>query len=170
MDKYTKSLLMVIKIPIGIFLSVLGVAFIGVSIWVSTFSDVASMLLLAALFSGGALVNFGIGYAFLGDEYKATHIVRNGNTMFEPVASKKFLQRRMVVTFVGFIAYVLLAVYYVVRAILVGVYADYLESIDFNASMGALIVFAVLACVVAFCLLMVYKKTRHIDLSEEQEE
>ena len=67
MDKYTKALLMVIKIPVGVLCSLLGLALIGVSFWVSTFSDIASMLLLIALLAGGALINFGIGYAFLGD-------------------------------------------------------------------------------------------------------
>ena len=110
---------MVIKIPVGIFCILAGLAFIGVSFWVSTFSDIASMLLIASLLGGGAIINFGIGYAFLGDEYKSTNIVRDGNTAFAPVESNKFLKRRKIVTFIGFVSYMLLAVYYIVRAILV---------------------------------------------------
>ena len=67
MDKYTKALIMVIKIPIGIICILLGLALIGLSVWVSTFSDVASMLFIMALLGGGSVINFGIGYAFLDD-------------------------------------------------------------------------------------------------------
>ena len=167
MDKYTKALLMVIKVPIGIFCMLLGFGLIGISVWVSTFSDVASMLLLIALLAGGALINYGVGYAFLGDEYKATHIVRGGNTTFAPVETARFLTRRKVVTLIGCISYVLLAVCYVARAILSCVYAEYLRDIDFNTSIVALILFALLSLVVAFCLWLLYKKTKHIDLKEE---
>ena len=145
----------------------LGMGLIGVSVWVSTFSDVACMLLLIALLGGGCLINFGLGYAFLGDEYRATGIVRDGNTKFAPVETIGFLKRRKIVTFIGFLAYVLLGVYYAVRAILVWLYRGYLEEIDFNASIPLLIFFAVLSSVFAFCFLMLYKKTKHIDLGEE---
>ena len=155
MDKYTKTLLLVLKVPVGIFCILLGISFIGISVWVSTFSDVASMVLLISLLAGGCLINFGIGYAFLSDEYKATHIVRDGNTTFTPVESIKFLKRRKIVTLTGFIAYVALAVYYVVRIILVSV-LPYFQEIDFDKNFVALICFAVLALAVAFCLLMVY--------------
>ena len=164
MDKYTKALMMVIKIPVGIFCILAGLGFIGVSFWVSTFSDIASMLLLASLLGGGAIINFGIGYAFLGDEYKSTNIVRDGNTTFTPVESTRFLKRRKIVTFVGFVSYILLAVYYVVRAILANIFA---ERFDYDANIVALIVFAVISLIVAFCLLMLYKKTKHIDLGEK---
>ena len=79
---------------------------------------------------------------------------------------KKFLKRRKIVTLTGFIAYVALAVYYVVRIILVSV-LPYFQEIDFDKNVVALICFAVLALAVAFCLLMVYKRTKHIDLQEE---
>ena len=154
MDKYTKALIMVIKIPVGIFCILVGLGLIGISVWVATFSDVASMILIMSLLAGGALINYGVGYAFLGDEYKATHIVRNGNTTFTPVPSIKFLTRRKIVTFIGFISYVLLAGYYVVRAILSCIYMEYLQEIDFNTNIVVLIVFAVISLVVAFCLLM----------------
>ena len=163
MDKYTKALLMVIKIPVGVLCSLLGLALIGVSFWVSTFSDIASMLLLIALLAGGALMNFGIGYAFLGDEYKATNYVRGGDTTFTPVTTEKFLKRRKIVTLVGSIAYVALAIYYVVRAILGGIF----PSEEYDSSIVALIIFAVLSLVVSFCLFMLYKRTKHIDLQEE---
>lgn len=167
MDKYTKALLMVIKIPIGVFCSLFGLGLIGVSVWVSTFSDIASMILLISLLGGGALLNFGIGYAFLGDEYKATHIVRGGNTTFTPVESIKFLTRRKIVTLVGSISYLTLAVYYIVRAVLSGIYMGYLQEIDYNSSIAALIAFAVISLIVAFFLFMLYKRTKHIDLKEE---
>lgn len=167
MDKYTKALMMVVRIPIGLMCILAGLGLLGVSIWVSTFSDVASMILLISFLGGGALINFGVGYAFLGDEYKATHIVRGGDTTFTPVTSVKFLQRRKIVTLIGFIAYVALAVYYVVRAVLVSIYMSYLQEIDFNTNVVALICFTVLALAVAFCLLMVHKRTKHIDLQEE---
>jgi hypothetical protein len=163
-DKYTKALLMVIKIPIGIFCILAGLAFIGVSFWVSTFSDIASMLLIASLLGGGAIINFGIGYAFLGDEYKSTNIVRDGNTSFAPVESNKFLKRRKIVTFIGFISYILLAVYYIVRAILVNIFA---ERLDYDANIVALIIFAVVSLLPAFCFFMLYKRTKHIDLGEK---
>ena len=167
MDKYTKALLMVIKIPVGIFCCLFGLGFIGVSVWVSTFSDIASMILIIALLGGGALINFGVGYVFLGDEYKATHIVRDGNTAFSPVETPKFLQRRKIVMLVGFISYLVLAAYYIVRTILSVIYMGYLQDIDFNTSIAALVIFAVISLVVAFCLFMLYKRTKHIDLKEE---
>jgi hypothetical protein len=43
----------------------------------------------------------------------------------------------------------------------------YFQEIDFDKNVVALICFAVLALAVAFCLLMVYKRTKHIDLQEE---
>ena len=164
MDKYTKALMMVIKIPIGVFCILAGIGFIGVSFWVSTFSDIASMLLIISLLGGGAILNFGVGYAFLGDEYKATHIVRGGNTSFAPVESTKFLKRRKIVTFVGFISYVLLAIYYIVRAIFANAFA---QRFDYDANIVALIIFAVVALILAFCLFMLYKRTKHIDLGEK---
>ena len=164
MDKYTKALLMVIKIPVGVFCALAGLGLIGVSVWVSSFSDIASMILLISLLAGGALINFGVGYAFLGDEYKATNIVRGGNTSFAPVESTKFLKRRKIVTFIGFISYVLLAVYYIVRAIFANAFA---VRFDYDASIVALIIFAVVALILAFCLFMLYKRTKHIDLGEK---
>jgi hypothetical protein len=163
-DKYTKALMMVIKIPIGIFCILAGLGFIGVSFWVSTFSDIASMLLIASLLGGGAIINFGIGYAFLGDEYKSTNIVRDGNTAFAPVESNKFLKRRKIVTFIGFVSYMLLAAYYIVRAILANIFA---ERFDYDANIVALIIFAVVSLLPAFCLFMLYKRTKHIDLGEK---
>ena len=166
MDKYTKAFITVIKIPIGIICILAGLCLIVLSAWISTFSDIASMIFIISLLGGGFLINYGIGYAFLGDEYKATRIVRNGNTLFEPVESIKFLKRRKIVTFVGFISYILLAAYYVVRAVLVTVYMEYLHKNNFNTNVVALIAFAIISLVFAFCLLMVYKKTKHIDLKE----
>ena len=167
MDKYTKAMLMVLKIPVGIFCIILGLGFIGVSVWVSTFSDIASMILIISFLGGGALINFGVGYSFLGDEYKATHIVRDGNTAFAPVETTKFLRRRKIVTLIGAIAYAALALYYVVRAIWSGINIEYLQEIDFNTSIVALVIFALVSLVVAFCLFMLYKRTKHIDLKEE---
>lgn len=167
MDKYTKAFMMVIKIPIGIFCILVGVTFIGLSVWVSTFSDIASMILIMSLLGGGCLINYGVGYAFLGDEYKSTHFVRGGNTKFAPVESEKFLKRRKIVTFIGFISYILLAVYYVARIILVNVYKEYFEEIGLDTNVVALIIFAIISLIVAFCLFMVYKRTKHIDLKEE---
>ena len=164
MDKYTKAIMTVIKIPIGIFCILVGLGLIGVSFWVSTFSDVASMMLLMSLLGGGALINYGIGYAFLGDEYKATNVVRDSNTTFAPVETDKFLTRRKIVTFIGAVSYALLAVYYVARVIVVKVWAEHFE--DFDSSPVALIIFSVLSLVIAFCLFMLYKKTKHIDLNE----
>lgn len=164
MDKYTNALIMFIKIPVGIFCALVGIALIGVSIWVSTFSDEASMILIASLFGGGAVINFGIGYAFLGDDYKATNIVYDGNTKFAPVETSKFLKRRKLVTFIGFISYIALSIYYVIRAILVSVF---IERIDFEPNVIVLIVFAVISLVPAAFLFLLYKKTKHIDLGEK---
>ena len=165
MDKYTRAMMRAVQIPVGIICILAGLGLIGVSFWVSTFSDIASMLLIMALLGGGAIINFGVGYAFLGDEYKATNIVRGGNTSFAPVETIKFLTRRKIVTFIGFAAYILLAIYYGVRAILVNVYIDRL---DFDPSIPALIAFAVVSLFLAFFLFMLYKKTKHIDLGEEE--
>ena len=167
MDKYTKTLMMIIKIPLGIFCILVGLALIAVSVWVSTFSDVASMILIMSLLAGVALISYGIGYAFLGDEYKATHIVRNGNTTFAPIETKKLLVRRKLVTFIGFISYIALTIYYIVRAILSYVYMEYLQEIYFNTNIIALILFSIISLIVAFCLLMLYKRTKYIDLKEE---
>ena len=164
MDKYTNALMMFIKIPVGIFCTLVGLGLIGVSIWVSTFSDIASMILIAALFGAGAVINFGIGYAFLGDDYKATKIVYNGNTKFAPVETTKFLKRRKIVTFTGFITYIVLSVYYVVRAILVNIF---IERIDFEPNVVALIIFAVISLIISVFLFLLYKKTKHIDLGEK---
>ena len=164
MDKYTKALIMFIKIPVGIFCALLGLGLIGVSVWISTFSDIASMLLIAALFGGGAVINFGIGYAFLGDDYKATNIVYEGNTKFAPVETPKFLKRRKIVTFAGFVSYIVLSVYYIVRAILVNIF---IEHIDFEPNIVALIIFAVISLIPAVFLFLLYKKTKHIDLGEK---
>ena len=167
MDKYTKAFIMVLRIPIGIFCILIGMGFIGLSVWVSTFSDVASMIFIPSLLGGGFLINFGVGYAFLNDEYKATHIVRDGNTLFTPVESKKFLKRRKIVTFIGFISYILLSIYYIIRIILVNVYSEYLKNIYYNTSIPALIIFSIISLVFAFCIFMVYKRTKHIDLGEK---
>ena len=166
MDKYSKIIYQFITIPVGVFCILAGLGLIGVSVWVSTFSDVASLILLPSIFGGGAIINFGVGYAFLGDEYKATHIVRDGRTTFTPVTTPKFLKRRKIVTFIGSISYIVLAVTYVLRTILVSVYKGYLDSIYYNSSVVALIIFAVLSLVLAFLLFMLYKKTKHVDLSE----
>jgi hypothetical protein len=167
MDKYTKAMLMVIKIPVGVFCALAGLGLIGVSVWVSTFSDIASMILLISLLAGGALINFGVGYAFLGDEYKATGIVHDGNTTFMAVETPKFLKRRKIVMLVGSISYLVLALFYIVRAILSSIYKGYLQDIDYNSSIAALIAFSVVSLVVAFCLFMLYMRTKHIDLKEE---
>ena len=166
MDKYTKALTKFITIPIGIICILVGLAFIGVSVWVSTFSDIASMILIPALFGGGMIINFGVGYAFLGDKYKATNLVHDGNTMYAPVKTTNFLIRRKIVTLIGFIAYVLLAIYYVVRLILVCVYMQYLIDIDFQFNIIALIIFAVISLILAVIIFLIYKKTKHIDLNQ----
>ena len=167
MDKYTKSFIMVFRIPIGIFCILTGLAFIGLSVWVSTFSDIASMIFIMSFLGGGFSINFGIGYVFLDDKYKATNIVRDGNTIFTPVETTKFLKRRKIVTFIGFISYILLSIYYIVRIILVNIYMTYLQHINFNTNIPALVIFALISIVVAFCLFMVYKRTKHIDLNEK---
>lgn len=167
MDKYTRAMIMFIKIPIGVFCILTGLALIGVSAWVSTFSDIASMILIMALLGGGALINFGLGYAFLGDEYKSSGYVRSGNTTFSPVETNKFLIRRKIVSLTGTIAYLLLAAYYVTRVILSCIFAGTLQEMDYDSSIAALIVFAVLSLAVAVFLFLLYKKTKHIDLQEE---
>ena len=167
MDKYTKSLLLAIRIPVGVFCILLGLAFLGVSVWVSTFSDVASMILLISLLGGGALINFGVGYAFLGDEYKRTGIIRDGNTSYAPVESTKFLKRRKIVTCIGFISYILLSIFYIIRAIFVSINIEYLQDVDFNTNVVALIIFTIISLFLAFFLFMLYKRTKHIDLNEK---
>ncbi len=169
MDKYSKSFIMIFKIPIGIFYILAGIALIGVSVWVSTFSDVASMIFLISLLGGGFAINYGVGYAFLGDKYRATNIVRDGNTVFEVVETPKLLKRRKVVTLIGFISYILLAVYYIIRIILVCNYMAYLQHINYNTSIVALIIFSIIALIIAFAFFMIYKKTKHIDLNEKQD-
>ena len=164
MDKYTNALIMFVKIPVGIFCALIGLGLIGVSVWVSTFSDIAGMILIAALFGGGAVINFGIGYAFLGDDYKATNIVYDGNTKFAPVETVKFLKRRKIVTFIGFVSYIALSIYYVARAILVSLF---IERIDFEPNIVALIIFAAISLIPAAFLFLLYKKTKHIDLGEK---
>ena len=58
----------------------------------------------------------------------------------------------------------LLAVYYTVRAIFSNAFA---ECFDYDANIVALIIFAVVALILAFCLFMLYKRTKHIDLGEQ---
>ena len=103
----------------------------------------------------------------MGDEYKATKYVRDGNTRFTPVTTPKFLKRRKIVTFMGFISYILLSVYYIIRTILVSIYFGYIETNYYDPSIVALIIFALISLVVAFCFFMLYKRTKHIDLKEE---
>ena len=79
------------------------------------------------------------------------------------MTTEKFLKRRKIVTLVGSIAYVALAIYYVVRAILGGIF----PSEEYDSSIVALIIFAVVSLVVSFCLFMLYKRTKHVDLQEE---
>ena len=161
MDKYSKTLIMLFKVPFGIFCILLGLSFIGVSVWVSTFSNVASMIFLISLLGGGFIINYGIGYAFLGDEYKLSKYVRDGNSTFDVVETPKFLKRRKVVTFIGFIAYILLAVYYIVRTII------QLAIVNSLANSWVLIIFAFVALVFAFIFFLIYKKTKHIDLNQK---
>ena len=170
MDKYSKTLMMLLKIPLGIFYILVGAALIGVSVWVSTFSDIASMILLMALLGGGAVINLGVGYAFLGDEYKATSTVRGGDTRFAPVLTPQFLTRRKIVTLVGAIAYVVLALFYVVRAIFGGAWMLGIPAEDYDTNVVALIIYAVLSLFVAFFLFILYKKTKHEDLGEPENE
>ena len=68
---------------------------------------------------------------------------------------------------IGFISYALLSVYYVARVILSSIYAGLLKDMDFNTNIAALILFAVISLFVAFCLFLLYKRTKHIDLKEE---
>jgi len=164
MDKYTKALIMFFRTLIGIFCILVGVSLIGISVWISSFSDVASMIFIISFLGGGSLINFGIGYAFLHDQYKATNIVRDGDTMYTPVKTTKFLKRRKIVTFIGFVSYALLAIYYIVRIFFS---ITYLQDIDYNTNVIALIIFAIMSLIVAFLLLMLYKKTKHIDLNEK---
>ena len=86
--------------------------------------------------------------------------------MFTPVESMKFLKRRKIVTFIGCVSYLLLAVYYIVRAIVVSIYRDYFQHIDYQTNAIALIIFGIISLVFAFCLFMIYKRTKHIDLNE----
>ena len=167
MDKYSKILFLFFKILIGVFCILVGLALIGISFWISTFSDIASMIFLMSFLGGGCLINYGVGYAFLGDEYKATHLVRDGKTVFAPIKTAKFLKRRKIATLVGFISYVLLSGYYIVRIILTIVFMNYLQEIDFNTSIVAVVVFAIVSLVIAFVFFMIYKKTKHIDLNEK---
>ena len=168
MDKYSRAIARMIEVPTGIFCMLIGVVFIGISFWVSTFSDVASMILLPALLGGGALINFGLGYAFLGDQYKATNLVRDGRTLYTPVETENFLKRRKIVTFIGFISYVVLAVFYVGRIFWINlIFSDYFKEIDYDTSIVALIIYAVMALIVAYIFFLLYKKTKHIDLKEE---
>ena len=85
------------------------------------------------------------GAAFQKD--KLNNYVREGNSTFSPVETTNFLIRRKIVTFTGFICYVLLSIYYIVR-IFIGPF--FIE--DYEPSIAALIAFSVLSLVVAFCL------------------
>ena len=167
MDKYTKSIFTLFRLILGIFCILCGISLLGISIWVSNFSDVASMILIMSFLGGGAIINFGLGYAFLGDEYKATKYVRNGSTTFSPVETPKFLKRRKIVTFTGFVSYIVLALYYLLRIVLVSINKEYLETIDYNSSILALISFTIISLLIAYIMFMIYKRTKHIDLGEE---
>ena len=167
MDKYSKTLYKILEVFVGVFCILVGLALIGVSIWVSTFSDVASIILIMALLGGGPLINYGVGYGFLGDQYKATHLVRNGRTVFTNVKTPEFLKRRKIVTFIGFISYIVLAVYYVIRMILPKIYANTEQYADYDTSIVALIIYAIISLFIAFVLFMLHKKTKHVDLNEE---
>ena len=66
--------------------------------------------------------------------------------------------------FAGFVSYIVLSVYYIVRAILVNIF---IEHIDFEPNIVALIIFAVISLIPAVFLFLLYKKTKHIDLGEK---
>ena len=167
MDKYSKTLSMLLRVPVGIFCILVGLALLGVSVWVSTFSDAASISLLAGLMGGGFMINYGVGYAFLGDEYKISNYVTEGHSTFRVVETPKFLKRRKVVTLIGFIGYILLAVYYVARIIFVAVNMEVLVRFNYNANIVALIVSAIVSLFIAVVFFLVYKKTKHIDLGQK---
>lgn len=159
MDKYSKTFIMLFRVPVGIFCILLGLALLGVSCWVSTFSEVASMILLIGLLGGGFLINHGIGYAFLGDQFRLSNYVRDGDSTFEVVETPKLLKRRKIVTLIGFVAYILLAIYYIVRTIV------YVSLIGYFS--WVLLIFAAVALLFAFGIFLIYKKTKHIDLGEK---
>ena len=159
MDKYSKTFIMLFRVPVGIFCILLGLALLGVSCWVSTFSEVASMILLIGLLGGGFLINHGIGYAFLGDQFRLSNYVRDGDSTFEVVETPKLLKRRKIVTLIGFVAYILLAIYYIVRTIV------YVSLIGYFS--WVLLIFAAVAFLFAFGIFLIYKKTKHIDLGEK---
>ena len=58
----------------------------------------------------------------------------------------------------------ILAVYYVVRAILFGVF---IKQTDFDTNVVALIAFSIISLVFAIFLFLLYKKTKHVDLNEQ---
>ena len=159
MDKYSKAFLLLFRIPIGIFCILLGFALLGISCWVSTFSEVASIILLIGLLGGGFLINHGIGYAFLGDQFRVSNYVHDGNSTFEVVKTPKLLKRRKLVTLIGFVAYILLAIYYIVRTIVCASLIGYF--------CWELLIFAAVALLFAFGVFLIYKKTKHIDLGEK---
>ena len=76
-----------------------------------------SMILIMAFLGGGFIINYGVGYAFLGDEYRLSSYVHDGESTFEVVETPKLLGRRMWVTFLGSIAYAGLAIFYLVRTL-----------------------------------------------------
>jgi len=160
MNKYSKALRHMWRIPYGIFCILFGIAFFGVSIWVSTFSDIASMIFIVSLLGGGFIINYGIGYAFLGDEYKLSNYVRDGNSTFEVIETPKFLKRRLWVTFIASIAYFLLAIYYIVRIIFNIKNSAYYEHIGYNFNNGALIAFVVVSLIIAVVFFLIAAKTK----------
>jgi hypothetical protein len=119
MNKYSKILSGILRKTGGILCILFGVALFGVSIWGSfTIGPAFSMILIIAVLGGGFIINAGLGFGFLGDEYTRSDYIHEGETMLEVVETPKLLKRRMLVTFLACVAYVLLTIYYIVMIIL----------------------------------------------------
>ncbi len=118
MDKYSRALNKGFRFIAGMFCILVGLALVGVGVWGSfTVSSAFSMILIIVVLGSGFIINAGVGLAFLGDEYKRSDYVHDGETMLEVVETPKLLKRRMWVTFLGSMAYLALTVFYIVRVI-----------------------------------------------------
>ena len=118
MDKYSRALNKGFRFIAGMFCILVGLALVGVGVWGSfTVSSAFSMILIIVVLGSGFIINAGIGLAFLGDEYKRSDYIHDGETMLEVVETPKLLKRRMWVTFLGSMAYLALTVFYIVRVI-----------------------------------------------------
>ncbi len=156
-NKYSKILDKLWRIPMGCFMILFGAATIVLSFWFTfAISYIGNILVLGMIMGGGFIIHHGLGKAFFNDQYQLSGLVIDGDSVIEPVETPKYLKRRMWFCFIEFLAYTLLAIYYIVLGCI------------FSAALLWYLVFAVVAVVFAVIFFLIAAKTKTEDLANKQ--